>query len=242
VRHVQDDAPLEETSHSSLPSVPTEVEDATHVWQCQDPRALNVWTQAIANLETWMQKQRTEPGIIRVICAKLLAKRIHRGDTSRNFYALPAVVQKQDAIGWQSFLEGRPSVGWSEVQHRYYEFLDSRRTGLRWLTALIQKLWDVAWDMWDHRNRVLHDQEHSVARDLQIQQITDEFATGSVGLAREAKLLSGLQSLLQRLPAYQTAWLIRIQAARARAERRDGQRQAHQRDTFNRNVSECNGG
>jgi hypothetical protein len=21
-----------------------EVEDATHVWQCQDPRALNVWT------------------------------------------------------------------------------------------------------------------------------------------------------------------------------------------------------
>jgi hypothetical protein len=87
-----------------------------------------------------------------------LAKRIHRGDTSRNFYALPAVVQKQDAIGWQSFLEGRPSVGWSEVQHRYYEFLDSRRTGLRWLTALIQKLWDVAWDMWDHRNRVLHDQ------------------------------------------------------------------------------------
>jgi hypothetical protein len=117
------------------------------------------------------------------------AKRIHRGDTSRNFYALPAVVQKQDAIGWQSFLEGRPSVGWSEVQHRYYEFLDSRRTGLRWLTALIQKLWDVAWDMWDHRNRVLHDQEHSVARDLQIQQITDEFATGSVGLAREAPLL-----------------------------------------------------
>jgi hypothetical protein len=48
-----------------------EVEDATHVWQCQDPRALNVWTQAIANLETWMQKQRTEPGIIRVICQAL---------------------------------------------------------------------------------------------------------------------------------------------------------------------------
>jgi hypothetical protein len=83
------------------------------------------------------------------------------------------------------FWKAGPLLGWSEVQHRYYEFLDSRRTGLRWLTALIQKLWDVAWDMWDHRNRVLHDQEHSVARDLQIQQITDEFATGSVGLARE---------------------------------------------------------
>jgi hypothetical protein len=129
----QDDDVLWKKRATALcPRCLLEVEDATHVWQCQDPRALNVWTQAIANLETWMQKQRTEPGIIRVICASSgLAKRIHRGDTSRNFYALPAVVQKQDAIGWQSFLEGRPSVGWSEVQHRYYEFLDSRRTGLR---------------------------------------------------------------------------------------------------------------
>jgi hypothetical protein len=60
------------------------------------------------------------------------------------------------------------------------EFLDSRRrTGLRWLTALIQKLWDVAWDMWDHRNRVLHDQENWSHATLQIQQITDEFAKGS---------------------------------------------------------------
>jgi hypothetical protein len=72
-----------------------------------------------------------------------------------------------------AILSGRPALWQAGVQHRYYEFLDSRRTGLRWLTALIQKLWDVAWDMWDHRNRVLHDQEHSVARDLQIQQITD---------------------------------------------------------------------
>jgi NADH pyrophosphatase NudC (nudix superfamily) len=31
-----------------------EVEDATHAWQCQDPRAINVWTQAIANLEVWI--------------------------------------------------------------------------------------------------------------------------------------------------------------------------------------------
>jgi NADH pyrophosphatase NudC (nudix superfamily) len=43
----------------SCPRCLNEVEDATHVWKCQDPRAINVWTQAIANLEVWMQKQRT---------------------------------------------------------------------------------------------------------------------------------------------------------------------------------------
>jgi hypothetical protein len=62
------------------------------------------------------------------MCKLLAWQRIHRGDTSRNFYALPAVVQKQDAIGWQSFLG--PLAGAGVKQHRYYEFLDSRRTGL----------------------------------------------------------------------------------------------------------------
>jgi hypothetical protein len=119
------------------------VEDATHVWQCQDPRAVNVWTQAIANLEVWLQKQRTQPGML---YAKLLAC------------------------------------------------------------------------------------------DLQIEHITAEFDMGPSGLAPAAQVhfLRGLlPSLLQQQPAYQTAWLIRIQAARARAERRDGQRQQQQRDTFN---------
>jgi hypothetical protein len=145
------------------------------------------------------------------------------------------VVQKQDEVGWQSLLEGRPSLGWSEVQQRYYEWIGSRRSGLRWLTALIQKLWDIAWDMWDNRNRVLHEQEHSVARDLQIQQITAEFDMGPSGLAPAAQVhfLRGLPSLLRQQPAYQTAWLIRIQAARARAERRHGRRQEQQRYTFN---------
>jgi hypothetical protein len=141
------------------------------------------------------------------------------------------VVQKQDEIGWQSLLEGRPSLGWSEVQQRYYEWLGSRRPGLHWLTALIQKLWDIAWDMWDNRNRVLHQKEHSVARDLQIRQITAEFDMGPAGLAPTAKVhfRRGLPSLLRQQPAYRTARLIRIQAARARVE----QRQEQQRDTFN---------
>jgi hypothetical protein len=52
----------------------SEVEDATHVWKCQDPRTLvEVWTKAITNLEVWLKKQRTEPGITRPICAKLVA-------------------------------------------------------------------------------------------------------------------------------------------------------------------------
>jgi hypothetical protein len=77
--------------------------------------------------------------------------------------------------------------------------------------------------MWDNRNRVLHDTEHSVARELQIQQITTEFLMGPAGLPDLVKehFRRSLQELIKRPPAYQTAWLIRIQAARARAERRN---------------------
>jgi NADH pyrophosphatase NudC (nudix superfamily) len=46
-----------------------EVEDATHAWQCQDSSALKVLTLSIAKLEVWMTKQRTQPRIIKAVCA-----------------------------------------------------------------------------------------------------------------------------------------------------------------------------
>jgi hypothetical protein len=123
------------------------------------------------------------------------------------------VGQKQDEIGWQSIQEGQPSLGWNEVQQQKYEWLGSRRSRIRWLTAFTQKLWDIAWDMWDNRNGVLHETEHGVARDLQTRRITAEFDMGPAGLAPAAKVhfqRGLLLSLLRQQPAYQTVWLIRI--------------------------------
>jgi hypothetical protein len=94
-----------------------------------------------------------------------LATRIYRGDTSRNFYALPAVVQKQDAIGWQS-LPGRPALsGWSEVQHRYYEFLDGRRTGLL-VDCSYPEIMGCSMGHVGSPQPGCYDQEHSVAHDF----------------------------------------------------------------------------
>jgi hypothetical protein len=49
---------------------------------------------------------------------------------------------------------GRVSLQWKAVQQRYYEWLGRRNTGKKWATVLIQKVWEVSWDMWDHRNDV----------------------------------------------------------------------------------------
>ena len=68
----------------------------------------------------------------------------------------------QDRIGWHHFLEGSLSPLWQQVQHDYLLFIGSRRSSLRWVSALICKLWDVAWDQWEHRNGILHETENEV--------------------------------------------------------------------------------
>jgi hypothetical protein len=57
-------------------------------------------------------------------------------------------------FGWYNFLMGRPSARWSEVQQRYYKWLQQKNTGKAWTQALIKKIWAVLWDMWDHCNKV----------------------------------------------------------------------------------------
>jgi hypothetical protein len=32
----------------------------------------------------------------------------------------------------------------------------STHSGKRWLAALILKLWNIAWDLWEHRNNIAH--------------------------------------------------------------------------------------
>jgi hypothetical protein len=75
-----------------------------------------------------MQKQRTQPGIIKVVDATV-GYWPGKEDPPRKiyipvvaFHALPAVVKKLDEIGWQYLLEGRPSVGWSKVLYEIGTF------------------------------------------------------------------------------------------------------------------------
>ena len=60
----------------------------------------------------------------------------------------------QDLLGWDFFLEGILSTTWAEFQQRYYIRLDKRHSGHRWLTQLIKRLWQIAWDIWEYRNDV----------------------------------------------------------------------------------------
>ena len=47
-----------------------------------------------------------------------------------------------------------------DAQQKYLESIGKRTTCKRWTIAIISKLWDIAWDMWQHRNHVTHNTLH----------------------------------------------------------------------------------
>jgi hypothetical protein len=100
-------------------------------------------------------KADTDPNIAHLIITALTAWRI--GDNiSGNSIFLHDLVEWQELIGWQGFFEGWLIQAWARVQQSYYDLIHSRKTGRCWVIALIQKLWDIAWDLWEHCNGILH--------------------------------------------------------------------------------------
>jgi hypothetical protein len=71
-----------------------------------------------------------------------------------------AALLTQDAIGWENFFEGCIAQDWKAVQNAYFCWCHSQKTGCRWTASLIQKLWDISWDLWEHRIGIVHEKEN----------------------------------------------------------------------------------
>ena len=84
-------------------------------------------------------------------------------------------------------LEGLPVVGWAEVQQRYFAWVKSKYSGRRWLSELIRKLWNVAWDLWEHRNGILHKSDTSLSSQQRRLDIVDQFLAGPGTVTADVK-------------------------------------------------------
>ena len=62
--------------------------------------------------------------------------------------------QRQHQQGSKNVMFGWWAKGWAETQHTYLQSLSRRTTGKRWLSRLIQKQWEVSWDLWRHRMEI----------------------------------------------------------------------------------------
>lgn len=111
-------------------------------------------------------------------------------------------------------------------EHIYLTWINSKQTGKRWVEALITKVWDVAWDQWQHRNGIAHGEttdEFCFDMDEIDCQIQDEFIRGYRTLPkRERHLFSGtLEELLDKSARFRRAWLENVTSARKTQQSRD---------------------
>ena len=134
-------------------------ESVTHVIVCPHPSASSTWSEQLDNLKQWMRAQKTNSDIIDAIIRNVKKLRKSGGIFGHHYQdtKMRKVVQEQNCIGWDHFMLGRISTRWSRLQDYHYKRIHSRRTGERWATNLIMKIWEVHWSMWQHRNECLHD-------------------------------------------------------------------------------------
>ena len=116
-----------------------EAEDAIHATWCQAPAAQGFRQERLNKLEEFLRRQHTAPSLRRRIMRLLKGEVPPSGNS---------VVTKE------LVLQGILPQSWIESQQQYYTWLKRRTTGKRWAMRLIVQLWEISWDMWDHRTRI----------------------------------------------------------------------------------------
>ena len=63
--------------------------------------------------------------------------------------------QDQLNVGTANVLNGLLSPTWARAQQEYLLSLGRRTTGTQWMSRIIRRIWQIAWDLWIHRRQVL---------------------------------------------------------------------------------------
>ncbi len=195
-------------------------EDKDHIFRCPAESAVAVWTKALAELDHWMVAAQTHPQLRQEILSGLQQWHDEKPDWPKPQVRSSAVIQ-QDTIGWGVVLEGCLVRRWREEQDIFWKAIKSRKSSRRWTTALLTRLITTAWDMWQHRNKALHESAENkqdiVEADIN-QQIRQAYEQVNPTLPQAAKPLTRkpLARLLQFPATYKCQWMATLRAIRIR--------------------------
>jgi len=137
-------------SSNHCPRCGTKNEDKAHITQCPaPPEARETWQQSLKTLTQWLRESNTAHEISEAI--EWIDPQQQADPPGGQF------LLDQTTIGWDHFLEGWLAQSWRVHQDGVWQNVKSRRSSRRWVAELIKKLWNVSWDMWAHRNGILHE-------------------------------------------------------------------------------------
>jgi hypothetical protein len=140
----------------------------------------------------------------------------------------------QDSIGPRQFFEGWLHSEWELLQEKYYKEINSHRSAKRWTIAVIMWMWEIAWDIWEYRNEVLHNKnnhsttEDTEAIDLRVKTLWDTiYITGL--LPKDLHLADITLTRLLQFPRHQkTEWLHQVSLALEQAKSRQFHHRRHE--------------
>jgi hypothetical protein len=201
-------------------------EDAARVWQFKSPAVTEIWENSIHQLCKHLRKVDTDPDITTAIISYLKTWRSDQHLYTLENENLYYILELQDTIGARQVFEGWIHTEWEMIQERYYATTNSQRSSKRWTIALILKLWDVAWDLWDFRNAVFHDQqnislqEDTLEMNIQVRDLYHDLAITGL-LAKDSHLMTIPLSRLLGFPRLQkTEWIQQATLAMTQAKKR----------------------
>jgi hypothetical protein len=169
-------------------------ETAAHVTMCTAPSAIEQWKISLETPGKDLAKRHTHPGLTRFMLSRLMEwkTRTPRKAIRPMEHDLQELQDAQDDIGWDKFMFGNISVLWQEIQAQHFREIGKHNSGLRWTSALIQKIWQVEWDQWEHRNAILHKSENLVTQAesvMIVSRVQMEMETGIQGLLQGDRYL-----------------------------------------------------
>ena len=197
-------------------------ETTTHILRCPAASAYKSWEKSLVSLEDWLVEKKTCPDL-RKLLLHILDRWRYRLEVTNlknwQFEGCAHIFESQQSIGWRQMMGGCLSLEWAREQDRYYKWIGIRKTGKRWVVALIKKLWEIAWDIWDDRNSTLHNTP--LAADLSgaaslDKAIREEYQLGGDGLPGpvRSQFQQDIETVLGASLMQRKSWLVMVRASR----------------------------
>ena len=207
------------TSNCPLCNIPEE--DTIHVLQCPSPSSILQRNSLMEELECWLKGKDTHPDITTFIISgltKWFNGSNHILSESIPDQTLLIAFQTQLKLGWEAFLYGLIASPIISCQQEYYKSIASWKTGMRWGIQLVDKLWNIIYQLWTHRNNCLHETE-ALNQNSGIDQlklaIVHEHALGLLDLPTVYRpYFTSLPTLLSKATKHQKQWFLVIRAGR----------------------------
>jgi hypothetical protein len=143
-----------------------EIKTAAHVWTCKNQEVEQLWGDKMAELREVLNQACTPQKMINAIIDGLQGWRNsvdHIFNTTTN---AGIAGELQNRMGGKHFFEGRPHKVWRNYFTQHQNPSVRGNPGKQWIGALVKKLQDMAWDLWEHRNGILHNKDIGYAAQL----------------------------------------------------------------------------